>query len=194
MKYGGGRGNASGSQTETMPRQDLPDLESNMQMCVLTSPRYKEDCANMQRRRSLLSFLTLTLATIAITIGISPAPVRSDPAAVWTWVWAADNAPAPDTVYLRETFRLPSVPSSAILLITADDAYTAYLNGDKKPVAQGADWTTVQQFTITKQLTRGLNLIAIRAVNTGGLAGVLFQNSDHHANRQDVYGLLQLSR
>ena len=66
-------------------------------------------------------------------------------------------------------------PHQPRLQITADDRYTAFINGDKHPVAQGSDWTTVQQFNVTHQLFKGQNLFSVRAVNSAGPAGVLYR-------------------
>lgn len=128
----------------------------------------------MQCHRYLLFRFAFAVVSMCLTIGVVPVVATADPAPGWMWVWAPDTAPFPDTVYLRETFRLPSAPASATLVITADDSYSAYINGDKTPVAQGADWTTVQQINVTRQLTKGVNLLSVRAINTAGLAGVLY--------------------
>lgn len=125
----------------------------------------------MQRLR--VPFLLFLLATVICVCQNRPA--SGDPAPIWTWIWAQDPGPSPDTLYLRETFRLASAPTSAILLITSDESYSAFINGERKPVAQGSDWTTVQEFNVTHQLQRGLNLLGIRATNMAGLPGVLFR-------------------
>jgi len=61
------------------------------------------------------------------------------------------------------------------LLITADDNFRAFLNETKTPVAQGNDWTTVQEFDVTRFLKAGDNLLAVQAQNTGGAAGLIFK-------------------
>src|SRR5580704_1239389 len=120
----------------------------------------------MSRFRTLFFTLLLTVCLF----GSLSKTVQADPASGWTWIWAADSAAVPDIVYFRETFRLPSAPSSAILLITADDSFKVFVNGGPKPVAQGNDWTTVQEFNVTRLLTKGLNLLAVQATNTDGPA------------------------
>ncbi len=112
---------------------------------------------------------------LALALCSFPCSVFAQPAPTWTWIWAQDSAPAPDTLYLRESFRLASAPASALLFITADEDFAAFINGDRKPAAQGSDWTTVQEVNVTHLLAKGQNLLAIRAMSAGGLAGVLFR-------------------
>lgn len=125
----------------------------------------------MSRLREFVCALPL----IVCLFGSLPKSASADPATGWTWIWAADPSPVPDNVYFRETFRLPAAPSSAILLITADDSFKVYVNGNPKMAGQGNDWTTVQEFNITKLLTKGQNLLAVQATNTGGPAGLLYK-------------------
>jgi hypothetical protein len=91
------------------------------------------------------------------------------------WVWAADHARTPETVFFRHRFRLTRAPLSAKLLIVADDAFSAYLNDSSKPIAEGHDWTTVQEFDVTRRLHAGQNLLAVEATNFSGPAGLLYK-------------------
>ena len=103
-------------------------------------------------------------------------PAFAAPAATnWMWVWAKDDAKTPDTVFFRQTFRLPARPVSARLLIVADDQFRAYFNGQKKPAATGADWTTAQEFDVSAALQKGDNLLAIEATNLEGAGGLLYK-------------------
>ncbi len=129
----------------------------------------------MQSHRSFFLRLVILVVAFLFAFSVPSAFARDDSPPGWMWIWAPDASALPDTVYMRETFKLPSAPTSAILQITADDSFSAYINGDKRPAAQGSDWTTVQQFNVTRQLTKGLNLFSVRAVNTAGLAGLLYR-------------------
>ena len=117
----------------------------------------------------------------ALVIGcvllLAPFPAFAAPAAAtnWMWVWAKDDAKTPDTVFFRQTFRLPASPLAARLRIVADDQFRAYLNGQKKPVATGSDWTTVQEFDVAAALKKGDNLLAIEATNLEGPGGLLYK-------------------
>ena len=103
-------------------------------------------------------------------------PCSSAPApANWAWIWTADGTHPPETVFFRSTFRLTRAVTNARLLITADDNFRAFLNESRKPVATGNDWTTVQEFDLTKQVHLGENLLAIETQNTGGAGGLLFK-------------------
>ena len=86
------------------------------------------------------------------------------------------------TRYFRKSFvvRLDSALTNATLLVTADNSYTAYINGTQ--VGQGADYTTVIPAGVTAQLLSGTNILAIAAANGGtvpnpaGLIGKLVLN------------------
>ena len=106
-----------------------------------------------------------------------PSAAQTAPAAAtnWMWIWAKDDAKAPDTVFFRQAFRLPAKPLAARLRIVADDQFRAYLNGQKKPIATGNDWTTVQEFEVADALQKGDNLLAIEATNVQGPGGLLYK-------------------
>lgn len=121
-------------------------------------------------RSALFAFwCCLALCRLPVPGLCAPAPP------VWAWIWAADGTHPPETVYFRTHFRLPKTIMAAKLLITADDNFRAYLNETKRPVAEGYDWTTVQEFDLTKQVQAGDNLLAIETQNTGGAGGLLFK-------------------
>ena len=100
-----------------------------------------------------------------------------------TWIWYPEGNPAVSapvgTRYFRKTFsvRSDSALTGATLLVTADNSYTAYINGTQ--VSQGQDYTTVIPVGVASQLQTGTNLLAIAASNSGsasnpaGLIGML---------------------
>jgi hypothetical protein len=102
------------------------------------------------------------------------------------WIWYPEGNPASSapvaTRYFRKTVsvRSDSALTSAILLLTSDNAYVAYVNGTN--IGQGADYTVATPFTVTGQLQPGANTIAIAASNGGtspnaaGLIGKLILN------------------
>ncbi len=57
----------------------------------------------------------------------------------------------------------------ASIYITADDIYDLYVNGTL--VGSNSDWSVAEKYSVT--LTEGKNVIAIRAVNSGGSSGLL---------------------
>ena len=99
------------------------------------------------------------------------------------WIWYPEGNPtvsAPvGTRYFRKSFpvRSNSALTGATLLVTADNSYTAYVNGTQ--VGQGQDYTTVVPIGVASQLQTGSNLLAIAAANAGtsgnpaGLIGIL---------------------
>ena len=91
-----------------------------------------------------------------------------------SWIWHAEDPPqeAPnDPRYFRYTFELPSSIQSAVLKMSSDNAGTAYLNG--KQVGQCRDWQRPMEVTVSSQVKSGLNVLAIRANNQGGIAGLV---------------------
>src|SRR5579884_3901355 len=124
----------------------------------------------MPRVRLFVACLLLILCVL-----LSVRPASGDPAKNWMLIWSADDAHAPETLWFRQRFRLPKAPVSARLRITADDSFKAYLNERKAPVATGSDWTTVQEFDVTRYLKAGPNLLAVEAQNTGGPGGLIYK-------------------
>jgi len=93
------------------------------------------------------------------------------------WIWAA-NTSDKQTVYLRKAFTLRGKPQTARLFVTADNYFTAYLNGTQlggTQLEQGNDfvWAKVRSYDVVEVLKTGGNLLAIEGVNEGGQAAVL---------------------
>ncbi|MDN5852430.1 MAG: glycoside hydrolase family 78 protein [Actinomycetia bacterium] len=98
------------------------------------------------------------------------------------WIWyregnPADSAPT-GTRYFRRAFDLPADEEvrTATLQLTADDAFTVYVNGEEiasSPSVQDS-WRTATVTEIASDLRPGRNVIAIEAVNRmPGPAGVI---------------------
>lgn len=106
-----------------------------------------------------------------------PDTQRSTPnaPAAWKWIWRDQTAKPNETAFFRMKFRLPKAPVSARLLVVADDSFTAWFNERKTPAASGNDWTTVQEFDVTRQLKAGENLMNVEARNGEGSAGLLYK-------------------
>jgi hypothetical protein len=93
------------------------------------------------------------------------------------WIWSYDSRSGDDTqtVYFRKAF----VPNAAsmTLTITADNSFTAYVNGVQ--VGAGNSYPTAYTFPVT--VTPGVtNVIAVVAVNAGGPGGLIadIRNAD----------------
>jgi alpha-L-rhamnosidase len=108
------------------------------------------------------------------------APVLSLQDASWIWYPEgnpADSAPA-GTRYFRRTFDLPAGEqiSPAELQITADDAFTVYVNGQvmAQSPAVGDAWRSASTVDVASALRPGSNVIAVSATNAyAGPAGLI---------------------
>ena len=97
------------------------------------------------------------------------------------WIWFPEGDPRHDapvgTRYFRRTFELPSDRkiSRARIILTADDQFTLYVNGEEIARSDGQPdaWTRPKILEITGSLKGGRNLLAVEATNEGGPAGVL---------------------
>jgi quinoprotein glucose dehydrogenase len=94
--------------------------------------------------------------------------------AVWVWDEPdAQNQPQDDEPrYFRKRFQLAAEPVKAELWVTADNEYTAYVNGTK--IGGGKEWSKVEKYDVAKHVRmEGGNVLAIRAQNHGGAAGLI---------------------
>lgn len=85
------------------------------------------------------------------------------------WIWSAEHAkeavPANAACYFRRTFTIKA-PESGSVTIAADDAYELFVNGQK--IGEGTGTKKLIEFDISKALARGLNVVAIKAINQSG--------------------------
>jgi hypothetical protein len=85
------------------------------------------------------------------------------------WIWFPEGNPAIDAPtekrYFRRTFTLPATKIiEAALKMSADDAFTVYLNGTE--LGSHANWQTGREFTdIRRFLNPGENVLAAVAAN-----------------------------
>jgi putative heme-binding domain-containing protein len=95
------------------------------------------------------------------------------------WVWFNEGDPtvsAPaETRYFRRVFAInrpvPNPIDEAQLDITADNAFTVWVNGVE--VGKGDDWMVVKHFDVKKLLVDGKNVVAVEASNSDGPAGLM---------------------
>jgi putative heme-binding domain-containing protein len=125
--------------------------------------------------------LLVALCGLAALAFLSPwswqAQAQAAPALQWIWFDEGNplqDAPA-ETRFFRRTFTLEKAagktPDEAVLEITADNAYTVWVNGVE--VGTGNDWAFVQSYDVEKALVAGKNVLAVQARNEGGPAGLL---------------------
>jgi alpha-L-rhamnosidase len=92
------------------------------------------------------------------------------------WIWYPEGSPASSApVATRYFLRQITIPANenlarASFLITADDQWLAYVNGQEVGESSGqtSSWTQAQQLDITSDLHAGTNTIAVAATNAGG--------------------------
>ncbi len=123
----------------------------------------------------------LLFAFLALALGARAQPVDFGSG---EWIWSAPPAgrPALDqpagTVWFRASVAVSEKAQirSAELIITADNLYAAYLNGQfvGESAADPNAWNRAKRFQVARLLSAGHNVIAIEAVNTApGPAGLL---------------------
>jgi putative membrane-bound dehydrogenase-like protein len=118
------------------------------------------------------------LAASLIASSIVLAPATSADAQVApkaNWIWFDEGNPlrqAPsETIYFRKTFEEPFELLEADIHITCDNAFVLFING--KEIGRGNEWKDGKVFNVKDHLVRGKNVIAVRATNDGGPAGLV---------------------
>ena len=92
------------------------------------------------------------------------------------WIWAA-TVGNHQSIYLRKKVKLTALPTAPILYVTADNYFATYINGHKVAWrnASAMDWSHVIRVPVKKYLHTGTNILAVRATNDGGPAGVILE-------------------
>ncbi|GAA2073710.1 family 78 glycoside hydrolase catalytic domain [Actinomadura alba] len=100
-----------------------------------------------------------------------PDPTRPPSFSGSSWIWYPEGEPASGapagTRYFRGSFDLDGAAQRARLVMTADDGFTAWINGEQvADVAAGNDnWRRPVAVDVTGKLKQGRNTIAVRATN-----------------------------
>jgi hypothetical protein len=95
------------------------------------------------------------------------------------WIWAASEdatAAPPEELAFRKVWQLDQIPEQEAAVITCDNRYTLYVNGQK--VRADDDWTTLDPVVLTPYLREGENVLVVIATNGGDApnpAGLFFQ-------------------
>lgn len=143
--------------------------EKNTQDYVFTGPLVRRMSAE-QFRDALGSVVGVWYEQPAAQVDFSIGRTNKNLEAPMTakWIWDAPGAikeAKPETIYFRKTFTLEEVPKIALALVSADNSYTLYLNGKK--VGAGKNYAQMDRFDLRKRLVKGVNHIAVSAVNDG---------------------------
>ena len=89
-----------------------------------------------------------------------------------SWIWDATPADEQTCQFWRD-FDIP--PNSGVLnarlLVTADNEFTVYLDG--REIGHGAEWRELFSYNLILLLSPGRHVLAVRAFNATGYAGML---------------------
>jgi hypothetical protein len=96
------------------------------------------------------------------------------------WIWHQGEIGKQSQ--LRHTFHLQSVPQTALMMTTCDNAFVMQINGQE--VTQSKDWDKPVYMEVTRFLSAGDNLIEIDAEMFGGAAGFICQISMLEKDKQ----------
>jgi len=91
--------------------------------------------------------------------------------AKWIWTPPAEDETPDHHRYVRRVFDVPEMPARARVRMTADNLYTAYLNGAR--FAYHWSWYDAELWDITHLVRPGENVLAIDARNVDGPGGLL---------------------
>ncbi len=82
------------------------------------------------------------------------------------WIWssedAADGVPG-GRVYFRKRLRVEEPPERAVVVLTCDNAFTLFVNGEE--VASSEAWKEPVAVEITEPLQKGENVLSVKAAN-----------------------------
>ncbi len=118
---------------------------------------------------------TTLCVSIAVVLGIISASLLPSPADAQEahWIWSPDHekTEVPQTTcHFRKRFTISS-PESGEIAVAADDRYELFVNGRR--VGKGQSTEKLDKYDISRFLTRGRNLVAVKVVNTDGSTAAL---------------------
>jgi len=89
------------------------------------------------------------------------------------WIWGDMES---DVCQFRLELSLDATPTTASILITADNGYELFVNGGAVGHDVGAAaniWSSVERYDMKKRLAQGRNIIGIRGICLGGMRGLV---------------------
>jgi hypothetical protein len=85
----------------------------------------------------------------------------------WIWTYASTaSSPAGEQAAFRKQLMFRKKPRGAVMVITCDNEYTAWVNG--KQVGADKDWNSIEVLNLSRHLKNGANEILIVGKNAGG--------------------------
>ena len=113
---------------------------------------------------------SLHLAILALLlVGPISAAVAAD--AVPEWIWTSATPGEGEIIFFRKAIELKDTPQSAVFTGSCDNVFTLFVNA--KHCVEHSNWEQPIREDVTKQLTKGSNLIALRCRNEGGPGGMV---------------------
>ena len=91
---------------------------------------------------------------------------RQGPRGMGQWIWSHKNAASADPggrIFLRKVVKLNAKPDRAVVVATADNTLTLYVNGQR--VVATRAWNNPIRVDVAKHLRVGDNVIAAEAIN-----------------------------
>ena len=98
-----------------------------------------------------------------------------------SWIWAATTLDR-QTCQLWRAIEIPNdgPVAHARLVMTADNEFTLYLDG--RELGRGAEWRELFDYDVTQRMSPGTHILAIKAYNSSGFAGMLLGLRIHLAD------------
>jgi len=90
--------------------------------------------------------------------------------AVPQWIWSSKNAGANDAVWVRTTFELADIKGVRVL-VSCDNACEIWINGQF--AGRSTEWAEPPKISAGNFLKTGRNVIAIKGLNEGSMAGLV---------------------
>ena len=113
------------------------------------------------KRLTIFIWLTGILATTNIELAANQPK----------WIWNSKDAKDGEKAFFRKKIRINKETKSANLIMSCDNGFEAFVNGKK--VLVGSEWGNAQKTDVKKHLKPGMNLIAVKAWNDEGIAGLV---------------------
>ena len=82
------------------------------------------------------------------------------------WIWSdpkAASSTAPATIYFRRNIKVDEIPSQAVAVMTCDNEFDLFLNGNN--IISSRDWKNPVAVDFTQNLIEGTNTLAVIAIN-----------------------------
>ena len=109
------------------------------------------------------------------------------------WIWSrgdTSDAPPGETITLRQTWELKTLPSQALAAVACDNSYVLTINGQL--VQTGEAWNVPDFVLLSNRLQAGKNEIVIVAKNAGtdpNPAGLFFEARTYQSDgKNDILG------